>query len=220
MKNIILQHWTGELGPLELASKANMEKYAKQCGAEYQLIEGNQFRSWLSPPCQKLIMLDERFDKYQDVLMVDLDMFVVKNVKENVFHVPGVGLNSKVQKDIFKAMCKSRKYRSVTDPNGPFWGGAFWKFNNEQRKQLRKFIVDDEMKVWKQNFVDEGIIHRLASQAGFKQIDVPEEWCWGNCFPGYEKAKMIHIRHKFKYVGPKVPKLEVFEALKKEGIFE
>ena len=30
MKNIILQHWTGELGPLELASKANMEKYAKK----------------------------------------------------------------------------------------------------------------------------------------------------------------------------------------------
>ena len=220
MKNIILQHWTGELGPLELASKANMEKYAKQCGAEYELILGNQFRSWLSPQCQKLIMLDERFDKYEDVLMVDLDMFVVKNVKENVFHVPGVGLNSKVQKDIFKAMCKGKRYRSVADKNGPFWGGAFWKFTNEQRKQLRKFIVDSELKIFNNNFMDEGAIHRLATRAGLKQMDVPEEWCWGNCFPGYENAKMIHIRHKFKYVGPKVPKLEVFQQLRKEGIFE
>ena len=220
MKNIILQHWTGSLGPLEIASKKNIENYAKQCGADYQLIQGNQFRSYLTAPCQKLIMLDERFDQYDNVLMVDLDMFVVKDVKDNVFNVPGVGLNSKVQKDIFKAMCKGKKYRSVTDRNGPFWGGAFWKFTNDQRKQLRKFIVDSEMKIFNKNFVDEGIVHRLASQAGLKQIDVPEEWCWGNCFPGYEKAKMIHIRHKFKYVGPKVPKLEVFEALKKEGIFE
>ena len=57
MKNIILQHWTGTLGPLELASKANMEKYAKQCGAEYELILGNQFHPKLHGCYQKLIML-------------------------------------------------------------------------------------------------------------------------------------------------------------------
>ena len=57
MKNIILQHWSGELGPLELASKANMEKYAKHCGAEYQLILGNQFHPKLHSCYQKLIML-------------------------------------------------------------------------------------------------------------------------------------------------------------------
>ena len=220
MKNIILQHWTGTLGPLELASKKNMEKYAEHCGADYQLIEGNQFRSWLSPPCQKLIMLDERFDKYEDVLMVDLDMFVVKNVKDNVFDVPGIGLNSKVQKHVFKSMCLGKKQRSVVNKNGPFWGGAFWKFTNAQRKQLRKFIVDDEMKLFTKNFLDEGIVHILASRAGLEQKDVPEEWCWGNCFPGYEKAKMIHIRHKFKFEGPKVPKFEVFKQLQQEGIFE
>lgn len=220
MKNIILQHWTGSLGPLELASRENVEKYAKQCNAEYQLIEGNQFRSWLHPCCQKLIMLDERFDKYQDVLMIDLDMFVVKNIKDNVFDVPGVGLNSAIQKNLFTNMLKHKRYKKLMDANGPFWGGAFWKFTNDQRKKLRKFIVDDEMKVFDRNFNDEGIVHRLASQAGLEQIDVPEEWCWGNCFPGYEKAKMIHIRHKFKLEGPKVSKIEVFEQLKKEGIIE
>lgn len=220
MKNIILQHWTGGLGPLELASKENIEKYALQCNAEYQLIEGNQFRSWLSPPCQKLIMLDERFDQYEDVCMVDMDMFVVKNIKNNIFDVPGVGLNSATQKTLFASMLEHKKYKKYMYKDGPFWGGAIWKFTNAQRKQLRKFIVDDEMKIFTQNYVDEGIIHRLASQAGLKQIDIPEEWCWGNCFPGYEKAKMIHIRHKFKFEGPKVPKFEVFTQLKEEGIFE
>ena len=53
---------------------------------------------------KKLIMLDERFDKYEDVLMVDLDMFVVKNVKDNAFDVPGVGLNPKVKKH-FLTVC-------------------------------------------------------------------------------------------------------------------
>ena len=58
----------------------------KQCNAEYELIEGNQFRSMVISARQKLIMLDERFDKYEDVCMVDMDMFVVKNIKNNIFH--------------------------------------------------------------------------------------------------------------------------------------
>ena len=56
MKNIILQHYTGELGEPEKLSKANMEKYAKHCGAEYELILGNQFHPKLHSCYQKLIM--------------------------------------------------------------------------------------------------------------------------------------------------------------------
>ena len=41
MKNIILQHYTGELGELEKLSRDNIKKYAEFCGAEYQLIRGN-----------------------------------------------------------------------------------------------------------------------------------------------------------------------------------
>ena len=218
MKNIILQHWTGSLRPLEIASKNNIEKYAEQCGADYQLIEGNQFRPWLSPPCQKLIMLDERFDQYDNVLMVDLDMFVTKNTEENVFDIPGIGLNSHTQKELFQSILKNKRLKKLVDSSGPFWGGAFWKLTLAQRKLLRSFIVDEELKIFSKYYADEGIIHRLASQAKFKQHDIPEEWCWGNCFPGYERAKMIHIRHKFNFEGPKVPKLEVFKQLQKENV--
>tara|TARA_R110002167_G_scaffold203832_1_gene407812 strand:- start:106 stop:234 length:129 start_codon:yes stop_codon:yes gene_type:complete len=41
MKNIILQHYTGELGELEKLSQKNIQEYAKACGAEYKLIQGN-----------------------------------------------------------------------------------------------------------------------------------------------------------------------------------
>ena len=220
MKNIILQHWTGTLGELELASKENIKKYAEHCGADYQLVQGDQFRSGLTAPCQKLIMLDKRFDSYDTVLMVDLDMFVTKNTTENVFQIPGIGLNSHTQKELFQTILKNKRLKNLVNSKGPFWGGAFWKLTLPQRKLLRSFIVDEELKIFSKYYTDEGIVHRLASQAKLKQADIPEEWCWGNCFPGYEKAKMIHIRHKFKFEGPKVPKLEVFKQLKKEGIFE
>lgn len=40
MKNIILQHYDGELGELEKLSIDNISNYAKKCGAEYELVLG------------------------------------------------------------------------------------------------------------------------------------------------------------------------------------
>ena len=40
MKNIILQHWTGGLGPTRIGFQRKYRKYALQCNAEYKLIEG------------------------------------------------------------------------------------------------------------------------------------------------------------------------------------
>ena len=48
MKNIILQHWSGRLGPLELASQENMEKYAKQCDFKVSIRSGGHQYSGLS----------------------------------------------------------------------------------------------------------------------------------------------------------------------------
>jgi len=221
MKNIILQHWTGTLGPLEKESFANYERYAKLIGADHKLVQGNVFRSWLPAPCQKLIMLDEMWDAYDNVLMVDLDMFCVKGLKENVFEVEGIGLRQWYQDVIFKNMCKNKSYKHITDINGPFWGGAFWKLTLEERKALRPHIVDSELKVFGRNFQDEGIMHRLATKAKLPQKNIPDEWCWGNCFPGYQNAKMIHIRYKFDHPGPIVPKWQVYNHYKREEqIFE
>ena len=43
-------------------------------------------------------MLDKCWDKYEDVLMLDIDMFAPKNMNENVFNYSGVGLYEDVQK--------------------------------------------------------------------------------------------------------------------------
>ena len=63
-KNIILQHWTGELNELCKLSSKNISSYAAIIGADYKLLRGNLFRENLSTPCQKVYMLDAVFDDY------------------------------------------------------------------------------------------------------------------------------------------------------------
>ena len=72
MQNIILQHFDGKLRPLDELSKANIEEYAKMVGADYELVTGKPFRSHLTAPCQKVYMLDEKYDEYDQVLMLDI----------------------------------------------------------------------------------------------------------------------------------------------------
>ena len=91
MRNIILQHFTGKLRPLDKLSVENISAYAERIGVEYQFVEGQVFREHLTPPCQKVHILDEKWDEYDDVLMLDIDMFVTKNLRLNVFKAEGVG---------------------------------------------------------------------------------------------------------------------------------
>ena len=56
MSNIILQHFNGDLRPLDKASIANIKEYAKRIGADYELITGRPFRKHLTDPCQKVYM--------------------------------------------------------------------------------------------------------------------------------------------------------------------
>ena len=72
MKYIILQHWTGELRELEELSRDTFQEYADWCGADYELVLGNQVSDQLAPQSQKIIALDERYDDYDVVVMVCL----------------------------------------------------------------------------------------------------------------------------------------------------
>ena len=77
MKNIILQHWSGELNELTKLSSKSISEYAEMVGADYELVLGDQFTSLsVRPELQKLLMLDERWDDYDNLVMVDADMFV------------------------------------------------------------------------------------------------------------------------------------------------
>lgn len=201
MKNIILQHWTGVMTELGKLSSANISEYAKEIGAEYQLLRGNCFRPNLKnpwAPIQKLFMLDASYDEYDIVVMLDIDMFIRKGMKESVFEdLDGVGLHGAIQ----HRLLKRRKAGSYTDPTAPWWGGAIYRLSRELRQKLRAQIRESEIDFFcaRKHGGDEGLMHRLASLAKIspKGTYFPDnKWCCCSYLEEVEEAALIHIRPK------------------------
>ena len=138
MKNIILQHYDGELGELEKLSVENIKGYAHLLNSDYRLVTGKPFRDWLTRPCQKVYLLDEEFDKYDNVLMLDPDMFVPKNMRIDIFTQRGIGLYVLVQRTLHRRLVKSHPNLARMDI--PYWGGAIYKMDRNTRKKLRMHL--------------------------------------------------------------------------------
>ena len=89
MKNLIYQVWSGNLSEEAKVSSKLMKSYAERIGAEYildinpniasKICDVPMYFEWLNP------ILDDRFLKYDKILSVDLDVFPVENLKENIF---------------------------------------------------------------------------------------------------------------------------------------
>jgi hypothetical protein len=212
--NIILQHWAGEMSDLVWKSAANISAYARSIGAEYDFLEGDVFRSGLAPQSQKLYMLDEAWDAYDIVVMLDSDMFAVRGLAENVFDLEGTGMRTAHQDDVFRRCL--RDHPRLSDARFAFWGGAIWRLTRERRQALRVHLNDREMREFNEDFHDEGIMHRLACLAGIKQDRIPERWCFSSYLPNPETAAMIHIRAKSEH--GKRTKLENYRDLVARGV--
>lgn len=221
--NIILQHFDGDLRPLDEKSVENIMEYADMVGAEYRLVRGKPFRKHLTSPCQKVYMLDEEFDKYDQVLMLDIDMFAPKGMTENIFDLEGVGLYADVQKTLHNRI--SSQYPMIASLDAPYWGGAIYKLDNDMRKQLRSHLGGGEG--WMNNynkpyhFEDEGIIHTLAFKLGLKNSNryiLEQRWCQCSFLPNPENAGFIHVRTKITPSGPKREKIENYNSLVEQGV--
>lgn len=223
MPNIILQHFDGELRDLDKLSMANIQEYAEMVGAEYRLITGKPFRPHLTAPCQKVHMIDEEFDEYDQVLMLDIDMFAPKGITENVFDLEGVGLYADTQKRLHGNIAS--RYPLIASRIAPYWGGAIYKMDRDLREKLRGQLFGSEG--WMNNYnqpyhyEDEGIIHTLAYKAGLyvdSKYVLDQKWCQCSFLPNPEKAGFIHIRTKITPSGPKREKIENYNALVEQGI--
>ena len=218
MRNIILQHFTGKLRTLDKLSVENISAYAERIGVEYQFVEGQVFREHLTPPCQKVHILDEKWDEYDDVLMLDIDMFVTKNLRLNVFKAEGVGFAA-------GAIQKSLKNRLVSegriDENTGYWGGAFYKLTREQRQKLRSAIPDNDEWMDRYNqpykYEAEGIISELFYRSKCEWKDADPMWQQDSYLPNHQ-AGMIHVRTKITPQGPKREKIENFYTMQMAGI--
>jgi hypothetical protein len=224
MKNIILQHYTGEMGELEHLSVANISRYADKCGADYKLVLGNVFSPELSPEFQKLFILDACWDNYDNVAMFDIDMFERNGQTENVFDVPGVGIYDDVQEVLHKGIYSNFPFMSSMET--PYWGGAIYKMDKKMRKRMRRplrsVVTVDTLKKFSRAYFDEGSMHHLAflSHEEFSILPDGYKWCHCSFRPGIEDAAMIHVRNKVGLTGPKRPKIENYKSLVNKGLIE
>jgi hypothetical protein len=217
MRNIILQHFTGKLRPLDKLSVENISAYAERIGVEYQFVEGQVFREHLTPPCQKVHILDEKWDEYDDVLMLDIDMFVTKNLRLNVFKAEGVGLFADVQKRLKNRLVQHGRIESES----AYFGGAIYKLTKQQRQSLRDGIPEDDSWMDPYNeayqFEDEGIMSELFHRTDTQWSNLDQKWCQDSYMPEH-KAGMIHVRTKIKPEGPKREKIDNFYDLQMRGV--
>lgn len=221
--NIILQHFDGDLRPLDEKSVENIMAYADMVGAEYRLIRGKPFRKHLTSPCQKVHMLHKEFDEYDQVLMLDIDMFAPKGMTENIFDLQGVGLYADTQKMLHRKI--AAQYPMIASLSVPYWGGAIYKMDKTMRITLRQHLDGNEG--WMNNynklyhFEDEGIMHTLAYKQGLKCEDryiLEQKWCQCSFLPNPENAGFIHVRTKITPTGPKREKIENYNELVSKGI--
>lgn len=203
MKNIILQHWSGEMNELCSLSSENISNYAKRIGADYKLIRGDAFRANLNvshPPLQKLAMLNEEFDEYDMTVMLDADMFARRGLKENIFtDVNGIGVHTEVQERLVKHM--ERILPNISNSLYSYWGGAIYRLTKEQRISLRSGIREEEIPLFcnKKYHGDEGLMHVLAVRAGIKNNYIDDtHWNYPSFWEGVENSAIIHIRTKYK----------------------
>ena len=225
MRNIILQHFDGKLRELDRLSMENISAYAKTIGAEYELVEGKPLDENLTSPCQKAYCIDSNWNKYDNVLMLDIDVFNRKNLTEDVFKVPGHGVHGDTQTNLKRKLIAKGK---IAEHN-PYWAGSIYKFNRKERELLRSCMPKnpDWMQIYSvpYQFEDEGILAELAGKVNFPSIYLDFKWNQCSFLPNPQDAKMIHIRTKKPGMltgswesGAKRPKIENYYDLKMKGV--
>ena len=191
MRNLILQHFDGEMRPLDYESQWNIMDYADMIDADYKLVLGKPFRQNLTNACQKVHMIHEEFDDWDNVLMLDIDMFRPTNMNINVFEERGIGLYASVQQNLHRRLVQW--HPMLASMNAPYWGGAIYKMDRCTRQTLRKQLGGNEG--WMQNFI--------KTQHPY----MDQKWCQCSFLPNPENAGFIHVRTKITPQGPKQDKI-------------
>src|SRR5690606_16298876 len=131
--NLILQNWhNADLPPIARESVANIAAYAARIGAGHRLLCGAQFHPELSVQCQQLCLINPEFDAWDNVAMMDCDMFARPGLAEDLFALPGHGFH---QKEAHARVC--RALPAFTSATAGFYGGCLYKFTRAERQALR-----------------------------------------------------------------------------------
>lgn len=178
MKNIILQHFDGELPDWAIIARDTVKNYADKIGVEYELVTGNPMGKVHGAHTQKLVYIQEKYDEYDQVLMLDMDICATK-IYNNVFDVPRIGvLHDRAMQGTSKTPGAAPK---LYKKGAPCFFGNFIKLEKEQRIALREIWERDEQfiadSVVDHYSGDEIVLHYLFHQAGILEGKKPSELC-------------------------------------------
>ena len=134
MKNIILQHWNGTKTFWVVKCENSIRKYADDIDADYELLSGFPMGDWFpnfdTKPwlvVQKLFMLNKKYDEYDNVLLLDMDMLYT-GVIDNIFNHEGVGRLHKKGMTEANASKNGRKWPKLYNQGEPMFFGNCLKF--------------------------------------------------------------------------------------------
>ena len=199
-RNIILQHWVGSQPSWATVAEKTMRKYAAEIGADYELVGGWPVGHEQGPNSQKLHYLNEKYDKYDQVLMLDMDTIATKKY-DNVFDRPEIGvLHDRAMQGPHTARV-SRTYHCA--PNlyklgSHIFFGNFIKLKTEQRQKLREHLNWSlfAREVKDQYCGDEIILHYLLHKSEILNGMTFEDVCMRTSGTSYVD---IHFRDYNRY---------------------
>jgi lipopolysaccharide biosynthesis glycosyltransferase len=93
--NCIYQYWNGNLNSAAKVSRENIAKYCKYINAEYIFEHNSNWSKTISTYFDAFRPIyDDMFKKYDNVIYMDMDIFAMDNLKDNIFecNVPYVGI--------------------------------------------------------------------------------------------------------------------------------
>ena len=147
MKNLIYQYWAGPDKPGVTASTEKMAEYAKRIGAQYRfdnniIIAGHKCDVPIYyEPANPLV--DDSFDQYDNVALVDIDVFPIDSLSENIFeHLSGedAGICTEPMQPYWRQIYN---VASITNTNDMRWcsilkdnWGVNYSFDNEGRPMV------------------------------------------------------------------------------------
>lgn len=209
-------------------STESMKAYAESIGADYEFIRGVVFMPRIAhkmdPPCQKLIYLDEKYDEYDYVVMVDADMFLRAGCTANIFtDDTGIGRHTSIQTALRQNLVGL--YPDLGSVDAPYWGGSVFRLSREVRQRLREALTEDIVMAFARRYHDEGVMHALANKVGMKHNDDDvylngQMWNYSSFEPDVDQANFIHIRTKVTPQGPKRQKIENYRELVTRGLIK
>lgn len=205
--NLIIQHWSGDLPKWAFLAEESIKKYCENIDCSYQRISDSNFidikinkniKQTMS--LQKMNILSDRWDEYDDVCMLDMDMVATKKC-ENIFKYTGIGRLHKKSMQSKNSSKNGKLWPNLYHQGLPMFFGNCIKFTKKERKELRSAIDKEEIfNSFSEQGVppnDEILMHHLFYKTGIissKEVlelphdrfcDLPEE--------SHSEASLLHF---------------------------